>query len=520
MKKINMKKINMKKIKICNIRGVREMEFNVPQSGVHVISGLNGSGKSTLVACIHRLGWHMAFQHYFKTSSANNLDDFAGNITYSKGEDSVSYSYGTSRWTPTPRKNNKIVKEMEFGFKQVLCISANSAERFYIQDKDFEIRKIDDASDFIKNNMNEIFDTDKFINLKQIRVDVSRRRGATSRPNIGFVVLKEKKKFYSEKNFSTGEILILNLLHVMENISEKSLFIVDEIELALHPRAQIKVYDFLTKISDEKNITILVTTHSISLIKKCKNLIYLHKKDDGLIEVVEKCSPALVLGYLAYDEDVIPDGITFVEDKMAKILFKEMLNFYFKISEKKYGKDIRVISAGGYREVIKIMSQTGFHAFPKGMKVNSFLDADALEVINKLDITDEVKILINDNKSNIFYLPITPEQGLCELIEENSNLVTDYFKNIYYNNSTDIGNIINLPKYKDLTEKINSSVDPKTIRNCYKTKLGILLKELSSKMDTNEDDIIRKLFTWFCDIYFSNDDNLNHLRANFGRAFS
>ena len=48
-----------------------------------------------------------------------------------------------------------------------------------------------------------------------------------------------KNQYYSEKNFSFGEILILNLLIGLKSMQSNSLLLIDEFELALHPKVQI-----------------------------------------------------------------------------------------------------------------------------------------------------------------------------------------------------------------------------------------------------------------------------------------
>lgn len=69
-----------------------------------------------------------------------------------------------------------------------------------------------------------------------------------------YVIKDPKNNYYSEQNFSLGERLLLNSLDFIEKIKERSLLLIDEVELALHPIAQIKFYDYLTKIAKEKKI--------------------------------------------------------------------------------------------------------------------------------------------------------------------------------------------------------------------------------------------------------------------------
>lgn len=57
------------KIELHNIKKIKRMDFDVPDSGVWLITGLNGSGKTSLLAALYRIGASHAFQRYYKTSS-------------------------------------------------------------------------------------------------------------------------------------------------------------------------------------------------------------------------------------------------------------------------------------------------------------------------------------------------------------------------------------------------------------------------------------------------------------------
>ena len=61
--------------------------------------------------------------------------------------------------------------------------------------------------------------------------------------------------------------MLLNILDLLQNIAPKTLLLIDEVELSLHPIAQIKFYDFLKRQANSKNLAIVISTHSSSLIK-------------------------------------------------------------------------------------------------------------------------------------------------------------------------------------------------------------------------------------------------------------
>src|SRR5690606_36324391 len=155
----------------------------------------------------------------------------------------------------------------------------------------------------------------KFNNLRYVQTSSTRGPGSGSQRWKRAYVIKIGNSYYSEKNFSLGEILILNTLLLIDDVTTGSMLLIDEIEMALHPRVQIRLLKYLEKKATEKGLVIILSTHSSSLIKSAKKLIYLdNKSGDGQIKVNKNCYPAIVLRDIAIEEDIQPDYIFVVED--------------------------------------------------------------------------------------------------------------------------------------------------------------------------------------------------------------
>lgn len=158
----------MGKIIIENLKSITLLEFNIPTSGVHILTGINGSGKTTVLACLQRITDSYAFQRYFRTSSNDQFDNFRNaRIRYEHNGAHVDYTYKNTRWSPTPKTGASLLKTM--GYNTAVFISS-SVERFYVQNDELTTQGILAAPQYFRDSMNEIFQTNKYSNLRRKKV--------------------------------------------------------------------------------------------------------------------------------------------------------------------------------------------------------------------------------------------------------------------------------------------------------------------------------------------------------------
>jgi len=417
----------MAKIIIRNLKNISHLEFEIPVNGVHVLTGINGSGKTTLLTCIQRIAdWH-AFQRNFKTSSNVQFDNFSSaEITYELNGNSVTYQYKNKRWVPSSFKKSTLLKNV--GFVNSIFISS-SVDRFYVQNADLSTKGISSATQFIKDSMNEIFETTKYNELKRKKID-GKGRG-NGRWNFCFLMpansVSGQNRYYTEKNFSLGEVLILNTLLQLKFLAGNSLILIDEVELALHPRVQVKFLRFLEKIATDKLLTIIISTHSSSLIKSAKKLIYIGKDMvTGNVNVEYDCYPAIALQNVAITEEVQPDIVFFVEDEYAKYILDGLLNYYFKIINNTRRPIIKILPVGGWTQTIRFAISSSNYLIPAITKVYAILDSDAEADLQAIQLNpnrglsqQDLINLVKTNLAKIQFLPITPELGLVDLLSNN-----------------------------------------------------------------------------------------------------
>lgn len=474
----------MFKIKLQNIKGIKEMDFPFPErKGVYVLTGANGSGKTSLLVALCRLGDKMAFTHFKVNNSKSGsiqIDTYKdSSITYCMDKEEVRYQRKGKRWVPSPRTNSNIIAK--FPFTNTLFVSTTGG-RFFSQ----ELININRAtlttvdSDMIEA-MNDILGTTKFNNLKFITVKSKRgRQQQLHRSNKLYVIKDTNNNIYSEQNFSLGERLLLNTLDLLQNIAPKTLLLIDEVELSLHPIAQIKFYDFLKRQARTKNLAIVISTHSSSLIKHADYRLFLEKNDNGVVSIVENCYPSYILRSVSAIEDRCPDFVFFVEDEMASEYLQSVVQKF--LNDTHHILDYKIIPAGTYDQVIRITQSFPALSFEK-KRVQAFLDKDAEDSFNNLNAKGNDRTeaenkkydLFRNNFNNITYLSITPELGIWEWIEKNPLNFKEYFDKSFGSQSFNMveiisqttaeeignksGNLRHWAKgcFKNFTEKINST---------------------------------------------------------------
>ena len=364
-----------RRITIEKLKQIDQLEFEVPGPGVYVLSGANGSGKSCLLACLLRLGWNNAFPLSFKSSKiSKQLDEYSGaSVRYEINGASVAYVYSGERWVPVPKSQSKLLRQ--FGYGAVIYAAAN-ADRIEPRAEDFTPQRVKDAPQPIRDAASKILGDNKFKDLKTINL----KRGVGSSAYLlpdGLKSTPKRHAYYSEKNFSLGEICVLKLLRQLENCPHGSLVLIDELELALHPRAQVKLFEHLQAVSQAKNLTTIFSTHSASLIKSCERRhFFFIDRVAGKTTVIAECYPTYALGQIALSEERSPDVVLYVEDDQAKMIIDSLVSIL--VTKHLSGKSrptVVVAPIGTFGAVIAFLSRS-HSLLPDSIKLFALLDKD------------------------------------------------------------------------------------------------------------------------------------------------
>lgn len=429
-------------LEISNLRNIARLRFDIPDPGVWLLTASNGAGKTTLLACLRRIGQPNAFQIHFPSSlRSERLDNHSeGSVTYEIEGESVEYAYRGERWTPRPRSNSHLFDEL--GYPSVIYVGA-TADRITPRPEDFDTNNIRAANPEIIHATNSIFDTDKFSKLRTINLT----RGAG---NDAFVLAlgAQPYTYHSEKHFSLGELCVLKLLRLLREIQDGSMIIIDELEMALHPRAQVNLLRYLQKQAAEKSLTVIFSTHSVTLLKSIdrRHIIYLDKQGEGEINVVVGCFPTYAMGNIASDEETLPDIMLYVEDLYAR----DMVTAFFEkfaneqVPDPTARPSTKIVPVGGFVEVMAFLERNR-SVLPNTVIQKAVLDGDvATESIDGWRVNNNHAQLARYQRQerDIRFLPFTPEVGLITHIEGEVGPFEAELRQRYNDNQIRIANII------------------------------------------------------------------------------
>jgi ABC-type phosphonate transport system ATPase subunit len=363
---------------IKNIKSIKDFTFRFPlEKGLYAITGENASGKSAIVACAATVFFRMSMNEYF------GRPEEEASIKFTLGETSRSWIYKEKRWASISSDERMPLN----GFYEGSVIFGN---RF--KDTNFNALRIldsltadnmNDADEFVRTNLGKILheNPEHYATLKVIKDEIAQKQGLHGQPYFYKI---SQKKFISQARMSTGENLLITILHSlnivqkrrnMNNVGRSYIVFLDEIELALHASALRRLVDFLQTISDELDLAIFFSTHSLELIRDIKpqNIFYLTRHVNNSISVTNPCYPAYATRNLYSDDGYGNDAVIFVEDDLAKCIIERIL------LEKELLNNIRlkILPTGGWTNTLVMAHDViSSRLLLKGTKIIIILDKD------------------------------------------------------------------------------------------------------------------------------------------------
>lgn len=415
----------MKKITISHTKGIRHLEFEIPERrGVFLLVGANGAGKTTLLVCLDRICNSNAFARGFnapKTFGA--VDQYQdAEIKYEIDNPAMCLLFRkkTKRWAVSPKGKSGLLSN--FGFASTVFIRADS-NRISVTEDEIRTGTFEAADSGLKAKLNELFETDRFSKLKRLKNTNGRGRTA----KYFYVIQERAEKYYSEKRFSTGELALLRLVEQLSHVEPGSLVLIDEAEMALHPRIQKRLLGYLNQVASEKNLTVIVSTHSVTLIKATgkNNILLLEDEGRNQYHVTTPCYPAKAIGCVDFMDNIIYDAVFFVEDDMARLLLKKMLKICCEEDHRFNTITNCIVPVGGYEQTAQLAINTKRQLLEKS-SVCAVWDEDVFT--EAIPQKPSIKQLYESNHSMIFNLGCTPEVWMIEKLEQDSPDISRGFR--------------------------------------------------------------------------------------------
>jgi len=380
---------NILKITIHKIKSIEHAVLELPiENGVYAIIGNNGTGKSTIIYTMAQL------------MSGRSLISFGVDIR--DGDSYVEFNYKgiTNRWNITASNKDPNKIDMPFPKNQIRINGMYEGSlffgfRFKNYDKVKELlnrseindQMLSKADDYIVEQLGYILHGDKiyYKNLKIVRIknrQIAQQLGLTETP---YFMMTESGSLVSQYGMSSGESLMLSLLHFIHNsimrrsLDEKqpALMLIDEIEVALHPIAVSRLLDLLNDLIIERsNLTVYITSHSPEVIRKIKprNMFKIEpdsSNKENTLNVVNPCYASYAIRDVFRHDGY--DWLLLVEDELARIVVENVLS-ELKLSDSKL---IHITPVGGWNNVLALQYDLYKHnVLGTHKNIVSILDGD------------------------------------------------------------------------------------------------------------------------------------------------
>jgi predicted ATPase len=311
-------------IEIDNIRGWTGHRIRFPFPIVS-ISGENGSGKSTVIqACAAVYQRHQSTgsvkQKGTKYASDFFPDTFWDQITnasikfgYTEGKEKKDGSIRkhTERWKGNVERPIRPVQFLDLS--RIVPIAGRTGYAKIAKSTHVEAaaEPFDEARlGRLSNILGHRYDSAK---MALADVDLERR----------IPVLKRATDAYSGYHQGQGETTIAELIQA--DLPKYGLILIDEIESSLHPRAQRRLVRDLATVCRERELQIILTTHSPYVLEELPSEARIQiYEQDGLKQAMIGVSPEFALSKM--DDVHHPECEIYVEDEISRMLLLEMIS--------------------------------------------------------------------------------------------------------------------------------------------------------------------------------------------------
>lgn len=365
-------------ISIAGLRGWtgQRIDFHFP---ITAVVGENGAGKSTVLQCAASVYKEPPqFQRKYRFASDFFPDtpwDLVENaeVEYGvrQGSETITSSIRkpTSRWRRNPQRPERHVEYIDLSRIQPIP-SRHGYSKL--------------ANPSLREVSAELFDREDLARLGQV---MGREYGLARMAHLDEThlrpvpVLGYRDIPYSGFHGGAGETTISELIKVA--IPDYSIVIIDEIETSLHPRTQRRLMRDLATICRQKQVQILLSTHSPYILDELPEQAraFIILGTDGERQMMYGVSPEFAMTKM----DDVPqyECDLYVEDERAKTMLEEIL----VTKAPDLVQRVRIIPYGAKSVGMALGQMVEKNRFPTPSRV--FLDGDVGEAPGCLNLPGE-----------------------------------------------------------------------------------------------------------------------------------
>ncbi|MGQ9373057.1 ATP-dependent nuclease [Acinetobacter tandoii] len=424
------------------------------QHPISVISGTNRSGKTTVLmalACSHvkfmrrnptngnleRNTWSSLMKF---TNHDKQVEDWTYHITYRTGTRLLPAKRG-QRKADTNKWNGIGKKETQFNFRSVVYIDLDRV----LPARFFNAKVFNQAKQSIIENLEP---------TKKIKLEKYLSYVLEQNFNIDTVTsVNDKDVFkytnstfeYSSFNTATGEDVLTKIILDIIEAEPKSLILIDEIEMGLHPKIQRRLMDVIRDLSKTEQKQFIITSHSSTILDSVtpKSRIFIERSYQNEYKSINGISVSAALTKM--DAKAFPLIDLYCEDDLAKDIIRAGIKYCEQQhSLQNISQLINILPVGGHDKVYNFFKNHECTYPVKKIKTGygCVLDGDTREMLNKqrqpLYPAEENLHFLYSNESpekflTRFYLSIHPNHAIQYYLDNENN---HYFFEAIKNNSS------------------------------------------------------------------------------------
>lgn len=318
----------LRRVGIHGVRGIR-MDLEIPWPVV-AIAGTNGSGKTTLLQVCsaayvkpgsevrnYKLGDWVRGALGNETPAVNELASVGFGFWTSDVPITIPYQREQTRWR-YPRRNNPSRNVIFVGIA-AFAPRIERRDRLHVFRTQIAVRGSQAFTPELLQSTSSVLGT-TYDDGRMNTVGLAQGAWEENLPQV-----RRGPCTYGEAHMGAGEQKVIRLLQMLEAVPDRSLILLEEPEITLHPDAQRGLAWYLMSLSFRKGHQIIVATHSTELFETLpQQARLLLVRRPGGIEVVPrapKFAAARELSGIALANKVL----VLVEDVAGKAFLAEIL---------------------------------------------------------------------------------------------------------------------------------------------------------------------------------------------------